>query len=288
MEWEKAVNCYQFALDICRELEDIYSESTTWNNLGTIYTSRGDHAQAAECYRRSVELHHRLGDRQGEALALSNLGASYSDLGDLELAETCYRRSMAVSDELGEAYGVARAYNNLGVLYEEQGLHAEAVAHYEGCVRILHDLGDSYREVTTLVNVCSLYEKIMQSEKAAPHFERAWELAKSRDYNDHLMSLCLLRGDVAFRQLGSFPEAYCWYASACQYAGRHSPQALDEVIKCIRRHLEHMQQREQHREAEEFCTTLLDIWTGSELRGQKPSFVDELQELVEDGLPQPG
>jgi len=198
---------------------------------------------------------------------------------NLELAETCYRNSLSPSEELGEPYGVARAYNNLGVLYEKQGLYAEAITHYERCVRIVRDLGDSYREVTTLINICSLYEVMMETEEATPYFNRAWKVAEARDYNDRLMSLCLLRGDVAFRQLESFPEAYHWYARACQYASCYSPQALDEVIQRIYRHLERMQQRAQHREAEEFCATLLDIWAGSELREQKPKFVDDLQEV---------
>jgi len=260
----------------------------TWNNLGTVYSRQGDHAQAAECYQRSVELHHHLGDLQGEALALSNLGSTYDDLGNLELAETCYRNSLSLSEELGEAYGIARAYNNLGVLYEKRGLYTEAIAHYKRCVGIVRELGDSYREVTTLINVCTLYETMMEAEEATPYFDQAWEVAESRGYNDHLMSLCLLQGDVAFRRLETFPKAYHWHARACQYAGQHNPQALDVVIERINLHLERMQQRGQHKEVKEFCATLLDVWADSKLREQKPKFVDDLQKLATENVLQPG
>ena len=66
VEWEQAERCYRVALNICHELEDSFSESTTWNNFGTVYTMRGDHEQAAQCYQTSIEINQRLGDRSGD------------------------------------------------------------------------------------------------------------------------------------------------------------------------------------------------------------------------------
>ena len=127
----------------------------------------------------------------------------------------------------------------------------------------------------TLEYLRAYFELLGDEDEGMAHWLVLMDLS-----NDHLMSLCLLRGDVAFRQLESFPEAYHWYARACQYASCHSSQALDEAIQCIYHHLERMQQRAQRREAKEFCTALLDVWADSELREQKPKFVDDLQRLA--------
>jgi len=59
----------------------------------------------------------------------------------------------------------------------------------------------------TLEYLRAYFELLGDEDEGMAHWLVLMDLS-----NDHLMSLCLLRGDVAFRQLESFPEAYHWYA----------------------------------------------------------------------------
>lgn len=280
MQWQQAVGCLRAALDVCSSIEDLRGEAATWNNLGKIYTAQQEHRQAAECYRRSVELHHQLDDRQGEAVALNSLGAAYADLGELALAETCYRNSLALSEELGETWGIARAYNNLGVLYEKRGVYPDALVCYKQCLALVHRASDIHHETRTLVNIAALYELMLLPQEATPYFEQAWTLAEAHAYNDHLMALCLLKGEAGLHLQRYDQATYAWYAQACQYARRANPHALDGVVRRILHHLENMQQRGWQFAAQSFSEALLSMGMSDELRQQKPQFVDQLQHLA--------
>lgn len=279
-EWEQAERCYRVALNICHELEDSFSESTTWNNFGTVCTMRGDHEQAARCYQTSIEINQRLGDRRGEALALSNLGAARADLGDSATAETCYRNSLDISQEVGDPDGVARAFNNLGVLLETQGKGREAVDSYVEAARILAELGEFHREVTALINACSQYDRLGAAESAMQLFDRAWGQANRLAYHDHLAELCAFRANIAFRQSASYPDGYRWSARACTHAAKHGVKALQVDVEHVRNQLALMQNRGQVAEAAAFCRVLITVWEADSLWPACPGFKEELEEVT--------
>jgi tetratricopeptide (TPR) repeat protein len=261
---EKAIRVYQQALEISQELDDDQVESSIWNNLGTVHTRLKQHQDAAECFQKSLELAQRRGDRQAEALGLCNIGSSFQDLGQSELAMNCFKNSLAISEELEDQYGMARANNNLAVLYEDLHQYDQALMCYENSAETLSAIGDDYRAITTLVNIGTLLAKRGRLLEAQRIVEQAWQLAKGNHYFDQLMTVSILQGDIAFQQTSTEPEAYHFYANACEYAGQHSKQALEHVLDIIELQLKSMQQHQQMRQAKAFCQTLLHTWESDE------------------------
>ena len=41
-QWDRAVNCNKWALEIADELDSNWHRAMTWNNLGTLYEGQGD------------------------------------------------------------------------------------------------------------------------------------------------------------------------------------------------------------------------------------------------------
>lgn len=261
---EKAIQVYSQALEISQELEDDQVESSIWNNLGTVHTRLKQHQNAAECFQKSLELAQRRGDRQAEALALCNVGSSFQDLGQIELAMMCFNNSLAISEELEDQYGIARAKNNLAVLYEDMQQYDQSLAYYENSAATLMDIGDNYRAITTLVNIGTLLARMGRFSEAQRVVEQAWQLAEGNHYFNQLMTLSILQGDIAFQHTNTEPEAYHFYANACQYAAQHSKQALDHVFGIIQLQLESMNQHQQKSRVEDFCQILLHTWENNE------------------------
>jgi tetratricopeptide (TPR) repeat protein len=54
-------------------------EGFTLNNIGQVYWSQGDYAQALNYYQRALKIHREAGNRVGEGAALWNIGATYTD-----------------------------------------------------------------------------------------------------------------------------------------------------------------------------------------------------------------
>ena len=187
------------------------------------------------------------------------------------MAETCYRNSLLVSQDLGDPQGIARSHNNLGVLYETLKQFDKAIDHYRKCVAIVREVEDGYEEVTTLINICTLYaSELMQLAEIEPYFERAWKIAEDRQYTEHLVSLSMLKGDIAF-QYGRFREAYQWCANGCRYAVQLNTTILDRVFDHLLLHIERLQRQNKYEEMREFYAILLEVWSDETVSGEKTS-----------------
>jgi len=261
-------------------LDDPYIESSTWNNLGIIYTHQKKHQQALECYQKHLSLAQQIGDNQAVILGLSNLGSTYEDLGDLQTAETCFKNSLQLSEEMNDAYGIARAHNNLGVVYEKRSSVELALDAYRKGMNILATIGDHHREVVALMNIATLLAKLKQLENAEPYIQQAWAISLEAGYTDHLAALCMLRGDISFLDLVSYRSGYQWYSQACQYAAEYSAQLVDALAHQVQLHIERMVARSEHQEAREFFRTIQDTWRQYGLDKQKPNFLQQLKKAV--------
>ena len=92
-----------------------------YGNLGIVYKTRGDPAQAEELYRKSLVIYEELDSKVGMASEYGNLGNIYITLEELEKAEKYHRKSLAINEELGRKEGMATDYGNLGIIYKTRG-----------------------------------------------------------------------------------------------------------------------------------------------------------------------
>lgn len=57
-------------------------------------------AKAIEYYEQALSISREIGDRRGEGADLGNLGLAYSDLGEVEQARTCWQQSLAIFEQI--------------------------------------------------------------------------------------------------------------------------------------------------------------------------------------------
>ena len=277
---DKAISCFEWAVTICEEMDDISSTISTQNNLGAVYIEQSHYEKAVSCFHRSAELAQKIGDHHTEIVSLNNMGSAYTNLDEWELAEGCYQSSVMLSQERKDRYGEARGYNNLGALMAHHDQREEAIRYYDRAATIAHSIGHFHRETTILTNIASQYAQLHQSEKSASYFDRAWSLAEEHHYYDGLAALCTLQGDTALFYQELYPVAYQWFIEACRYAIQDSPHTVQQITEHITIHLQRLQQRGQEKETYDFITALLDAWQGEALNGHQPVFVQRLQRMI--------
>ena len=79
---QRALDYFEQALPILREVGDRAGEAVTLNNIGAVYDGLGDRQRALEYYGQALPIMREVGDRAGEAATLNNIGAVYDALGE--------------------------------------------------------------------------------------------------------------------------------------------------------------------------------------------------------------
>ena len=94
--WEqrKALDFYEQALPLMRQVGDRGGEAATLNNIGMVYSALGDQRKALDFYEQALPLIRQVGDRGGEATTLNNIGGVYDDLGEKRKALDFFEQAL--------------------------------------------------------------------------------------------------------------------------------------------------------------------------------------------------
>ena len=68
------------------KIVDRRGEGNALGNLGLAYSDLGEYQKAIEYYEQALEIAREIGDKQGEGNALCNLGVAYDFLGEYQKA----------------------------------------------------------------------------------------------------------------------------------------------------------------------------------------------------------
>ena len=79
-------------------------EATTLNNIGGVYSALGDKRKALDFYEQALPLRRQVGDRGGEATTLNNIGGVYSALGDKRKALDSYEQALPLLHQVGDRW----------------------------------------------------------------------------------------------------------------------------------------------------------------------------------------
>ncbi|MGK7898716.1 MAG: tetratricopeptide repeat protein [Xenococcus sp. (in: cyanobacteria)] len=86
------------------------------------------YSQAIQSWQLALEIYRDIDDRNGEASSLGNLGIAYRNLGKYPQAIEYYQKSLAISQEIGDLEGEAKSLNNLGIIYDiSKGLNTPRI-----------------------------------------------------------------------------------------------------------------------------------------------------------------
>ena len=66
------------------------------NNIGSVYSNRGDLVQALDFYQQALCILREVGDPAGEATTLNNIGAMHQNRGDLEQALEFHQQAVTI------------------------------------------------------------------------------------------------------------------------------------------------------------------------------------------------
>ncbi len=204
--YREAIQIFESALAIHRNIKDSYGIAASLNNLGLTYNNLGEYQKAIDFYQQSLTIKKQISDRNGEAVALNNLGLAYNNLGEYQKAIDFYQQSLAILKQIGDRNGEARSLNNVGSAYENLGQYQNAIDFYRQSLALLRQIGDRNGEVTALNNLGSVYINLGQYQKAINFLQQS--LVIQKQIGDHYGEAKSLNNlGLAYINLGQYHQA---------------------------------------------------------------------------------
>jgi tetratricopeptide (TPR) repeat protein len=108
------------AHEIAERLGDSDGQAQALAVLGNAATVLGDPQAALEPYQEALAIYRELGNQHHEGAVLGNIGDAYRAAGELEIAAEHYQQAIALSDATGDRWTAARARWYLAIIMLHQ------------------------------------------------------------------------------------------------------------------------------------------------------------------------
>src|SRR5919199_929090 len=152
-QFQAALQSWQQALIVYREIKDRQSEGKALGNLGIAYLSLGDYAKAIEYAQQILAIAREIKDRQSEGKALGGLGVAYLHLGDYTKAIEYAQQQLAIAREIKNRQSEGKALSNLGGAYFNLGDYTKAIEYAQQQLAIAREIKDRESEGIALNNL---------------------------------------------------------------------------------------------------------------------------------------
>ena len=156
-EYNKAVENYQSALEINRQIGDSVSIARNLNNLSICYQELGDYYNAFNALNTSKEIRLVLKDTLGLANVYLNLGNGYFDISDFESAYENYFKASELYKSINNESRLISSLFNLGLVYQELDEFDKALNYYNDALLHAIESGDDEFMGIIYQNIGNLY-----------------------------------------------------------------------------------------------------------------------------------
>jgi tetratricopeptide (TPR) repeat protein len=151
-------------------------------NLGIIHYLMGNLSTALEFYERALRIHREVSDPLGEAMDLGNIGETYRLLGNPERAREYQLQALDVHRELEDKRGEAATVGTLGLIEQVQGHLPQARAYFEEALDLHRQLGDLSGQSRDLIHVGNVHRQLGELARARACCEEALTLSRKAGY----------------------------------------------------------------------------------------------------------
>jgi CHAT domain-containing protein/predicted negative regulator of RcsB-dependent stress response len=218
--YDKALTYYQQVLVMLRDLSSPSLEGETLNNIGSIYYNQGRYPEALEYLQRAWMTHREDGDRLGVGITLGNIGEVYRAQGRSQDALDHYRQAMTIQREENDLIGVGITLNNICAIYYTMRRYDESLRHCREALITIREVGDRSTESFTLNNIGQIYSAQKYYEDALDSFQKA--LIIVREINNRTVE------GITLNNIGRLYHEQEQYAEALDYF-QQALNVLDDV-----------------------------------------------------------
>ena len=157
-EYEEALRLLNIAHELNLKYRPESGEAAvSYNNIGLVYDSQGNYAQALEHYNKALAIYQKVHGENHPLTATSynNIGVVYGKQGEYAKALEYCEKALAIRLKVyGENHpDTATSYNNIGFIYDAQGNYTKALEYHHKALAILRKVyGENHPLTSTSYN----------------------------------------------------------------------------------------------------------------------------------------
>ena len=148
-------------------------EADTLSMLGNAYGVLSRYEKAIEYYEQALVIHREMKNRTGEGFVLGALGGAYGALSRYEKSIEYTEKSLAISREIKDRPIELQGLISLGSAYQSLSRHEQAIEQFEKALVISRETSDLYFEGATLSSLGDAYKSLSRYEQAIQAYEQA-------------------------------------------------------------------------------------------------------------------
>jgi tetratricopeptide (TPR) repeat protein len=213
--YQTAVDLYQHSLDVYNEIDDLHGQANSLNNLGIAYKALGKYNQAIEFHQQSLKIYHVIGDLHGAASSLNGLGSACVFAGQYNQAIEFHQQSLKIYRVIGSHDGEASSLGNLGNVYYSLGQYQRAIDFSLQSLEIYRVIGDLYGEASSLGSLGNAYYSLGQYQRAIDFSLQSLEIYRAIGDLYGEASSLNILGN-AYRSLGQYQRAIDFYQQSLE------------------------------------------------------------------------
>lgn len=266
-EYDKAIDYYQQALNIARNLDSTL-ETTLLGNLGLAHVQSGNYYAEAvdylaqylnatqdrkklqafgnlanayfgtDLYVKAIELHQKrltlsrkFKDQVSEAKTFSDLGMVYQALGERAKAIQYQEQSLTLAQNIKNQSMESLALGNLGVIYQSQNNYAKATEYQQKRLTLTRQLQDLRGEAEALGNLGGIAYFQGNYQEAIAQYEQAWNIAWNKLRDADLIYRIRGNQGLIYAQMGKPDKALEFYGQYLRYAASRSNRREEGIAR---------------------------------------------------------
>ncbi|MBE9117251.1 tetratricopeptide repeat protein [Lusitaniella coriacea LEGE 07157] len=210
---QQALGYFNQALIVVRQVGEQVWEADTLNNLGGVYQTIGQPQQALGYFNQALSIYKAVDNRSGEATTLNNIGGVYQTIEQPQQALNYYNKALPILRQVRDRSGEATTLNNIGVVYQAIGQPQQALNYYKQALPIRREVRNRTGEADTLNNMGVVYQAIGQPQQALDYFNQALPIYREVGNRAGEATSFNNMGEV-YRVIGQPQQALGYYTQA--------------------------------------------------------------------------
>lgn len=137
--YDKALACYKEALALNERIaHDETTASNLYNNVGIIYSMRGNRVMGMNFFKKALSVYVKQGDSLSISQAYNNFATAFQHHGEYDSALYYYHEALRLKEKFGSRRSKLDAFHNLAEIYFNKGDYAKSMQFIRKAIA-LHD-----------------------------------------------------------------------------------------------------------------------------------------------------